>query len=328
MSAVDKVRRRLDRLRKLISSRKAAKEFEQRSLNDPNAPLFALDVNPANFRRAVLEVLDNRIFCPAVLVKREESGQFAQGRRLIRKSLSTTRPARFQGNGFVLEIPECFPRSEEVALNDFVEIFVENHYLSGFPYGCRLDDDAVVLDCGANIGAFTVFAAQLGKRIRVIAFEPEPQTFAALRRNVELNQLTERVECFPVGLSDKKETKTFLLNPDCFTTHRFADANEAAGSFVPGASQSIECVTVDEMVLQRNLARCDFIKMDVEGGERLVLKGATETIRRFRPCLSMAAYHYPDDAFVLPMIIREICPDYHIIVSREAHLYAFCQNRL
>ena len=162
--------------------------------------------------------------------------------------------------------------------------------------------------------------------MRVLAFEPEPQTFSALQRNVELNELSQRVECLPFGLSDKQENKAFLTNKDCFTTHHFADVAGVSDGPAQAASLQIQCVTIDQIFTQRNLTRCDFIKMDIEGSEGMVLKGAVETIRRFHPRLSMAAYHTPEDAFVLPMMIRDICPDYNIIVSRESHLYAFCWN--
>ena len=324
MNLLKKIRRRYTSLKCLISARRTALQVEKEAANDPKSPIFSIQPDPNNFRRALLRFLDNRIFCPVSLLKARESSQVTQGRRLIRRAMDkTSRPFRFQGKGFVLEIPECFPCSDEIVLNDFAEIYIENHYLNGFPYR-PIANGAVVLDCGANIGGFAVYAAGLAADVRILAFEPEPQTFAALKRNVELNQLSDRVECLPFGLSDKREVKTLLPNPDCFTTHHFADTAGVAGGLVQAVPLQIQCVTIDQIIAQRNLTRCDFIKMDVEGSEGAVLKGAAGTILRFRPRLSMAAYHTPEDAFVLPMMIRNICPDYNIIVSRESHLYAFC----
>ncbi len=324
MNLLKKVRRRYASFKCLMSARRIALQVEKAAANDPKAPIFSIQSDPNNFRRALLRYLDNRIFCPVSLLKARESSQVTQGRRLVRKAMDkTSRPFRFRGKGFILEIPECFPHADDVALNDLAEIYIENHYLAGFPYR-PIENGAVVLDCGANIGAFAVYAAGLAADVRVLAFEPEPQTFAALERNVELNQLSGRVACLPFGLSNKDEVKTLLMNPDCFTTHHFADVAGVSGGSAQAASLQIQCVTIDQIIAQHNIARCDFIKMDVEGSEGVVLKGAAETIVRFRPRLSMAAYHTPEDAYVLPMTIREICPDYNIIVSREAHLYAFC----
>jgi FkbM family methyltransferase len=325
MNFFGKLHHRWGKLKSLVSARRAALQLEREAINNPDVPVFSIQPDPSNFRRALLHFLDNRIFCPAALLKKRESSQATQCRRLVRKAMDrTSRPIRFQGRGFILEIPECFPHADEVVLNDFAEIYIENHYLAGFAYR-PIEDGAVVLDCGANIGAFAVFAARLAADVRVLAFEPEPKTFVVLKRNVELNQLSDRVECLPFGLSNKAEVKTLLLNPDCFTTHHFADVTGVAVGTSQSVSLQIQCVTIDEIMAQRKIARCDLIKMDVEGSEGAALNGAVETIRRFRPRLSMAAYHAPEDAFVLPMMIRDICPAYNIIVSRGSHLYAFCQ---
>ena len=68
---------------------------------------------------------------------------------------------------------------------------------------------------------------------------------------------------------------------------------------------------------------CDLIKMDIEGAEQSALEGAAQTLRRFRPRLTLAAYHKPNDPWVLSKTIRKIVPEYNIIVSRDAHLYAW-----
>ncbi len=329
MNPFQKIRRRYGNFARLVSVHKAASQLEKQAMENPGAPVFSIRPDPNKFRHHLLRFLDNRLFCPARLLKTKESPRAIQGKRLIRAAIDKThRPFRFQGRGFILEIPECFPHADEVVLNDFAEIYVENHYLAAFPYGRPIEDGAVVFDCGANIGGFAIYVAGLATDVRVLAFEPEPQTFAALKRNVELNQLSSRVECLPFGLSDKATAKTLLLNPDCFTMHHFVDTPVDANRAGKDGTQSIQCVTVDQIMEERNLTRCDFIKMDVEGSEPLVLNGAVKTIQRFHPRLSMAAYHTPEDAFVLPMMIRDICPDYNIIVSRESHLYAFCRNVL
>jgi FkbM family methyltransferase len=328
MNPFQKIRRRYGNFIRLVSTRKAALRLEKKAMENSDAPVFLIRPDPNKFRHDLLRLLDNRLFCPARLLKTKASPRAMQGRRLFRAAMDKTRrPFRFQGREFVLEIPECFPHADDVVLNDFAEIYFENHYLAGFPYR-PIENGAVVLDCGANIGAFAVYVAGLAADVRVLAFEPEPQTFAALERNVKLNQLSSRVECLPFGLSDKVAVKTLLINPDCFTMHHFVDTPVDASRAGKTATQSIQCMTVDQIMEERNLARCDFIKMDVEGSEPLVLSGAVKTIRHFRPRLSMAAYHTPEDAFVLPMMIRDICPDYNIIVSRESHLYAFCRNAL
>ncbi|MGZ5091242.1 MAG: FkbM family methyltransferase [Burkholderiales bacterium] len=62
--------------------------------------------------------------------------------------------------------------------------------------------DEVLLDCGANVGMYTIWAAAT-RGVRVYAFEPESQNYALLNRNIGLNNLAGRVRAFCMGLSDQ-----------------------------------------------------------------------------------------------------------------------------
>ncbi len=75
----------------------------------------------------------------------------------------------------------------------------------------------------------------------------------------------------------------------------------------------IALTTVDEFVKENNLQRVDFIKADIEGAERDMLRGARETLKRFAPKLAICTYHLPDDPQVLERIIKEANPDYTVV---------------
>ena len=73
---------------------------------------------------------------------------------------------------------------------------------------------------------------------------------------------------------------------------------------------TVECITIDSIVEQLKLEAVDFIKMDIEGGERRALRGAVESLSRFHPKLALAAYHEPDDPKVIAGIVRGARPEY------------------
>jgi hypothetical protein len=58
---------------------------------------------------------------------------------------------------------------------------------------------------------------------------------------------------------------------------------------------TVKTMTLDSFVKEYNVERVDFIKIDAEGSERETLKGAKETIKKFKPRMAIAAYHLPDD---------------------------------
>lgn len=69
-------------------------------------------------------------------------------------------------------------------------------------------------------------------------------------------------------------------------------------------------MTLDNFVDQNNIERVDFIKIDTEGAERQIIKGAKETIKKFKPKMAIAAYHFPDDKEKIPELVLSIRDDY------------------
>ena len=76
------------------------------------------------------------------------------------------------------------------------------------------------------------------------------------------------------------------------------------------AASPCEVVDVDGFAEEYKLSRLDLLKMDIEGAELDALRGATASLRRWRPKLHICAYHHIDDIVDIPLLIREIVPEY------------------
>ncbi len=215
----------------------------------------------------------------------------------------------------VLRLPHGERRECDVIVNDLREVFFESVYSRHFAFGRAVADGDVVFDCGANIGAFTLWAARQGPRVHVHAFEPEPENFATLVRNVELNGLAAQVTCHQIGLGDREETLAVQRSPDGFTMHTLGPAADAA--------VHVRVTTIDRIRRELGVTRCDTIKMDIEGAERSALAGAAETLATAAPRLSIASYHLVSDPFVLPLLVRRANASYHVLVSADGHMAAF-----
>jgi FkbM family methyltransferase len=143
-------------------------------------------------------------------------------------------------------------------------------WISGFEAGSTL------LDIGANVGMYSVFAAAL-RGCRVHAFEPESQNFALLNRNIFSNRLGELVTAYPVALSDgfgfdKLHLSQFIAGGSC---HNFGEAADFDGRpFTPRFSQGCIAVAVDDLIERHGLPAPDYIKVDVDGIEHKVIAGA------------------------------------------------------
>jgi hypothetical protein len=84
-------------------------------------------------------------------------------------------------------------------------------------------------------------------------------------------------------------------------------------------------MTLDSFCKEYNVERVDFIKIDAEGSEREIIKGAKETIKRFKPKMAIAAYHLPDDKKVIPELVLSIRNDYKfkLMDKGEPILFSF-----
>jgi FkbM family methyltransferase len=129
-----------------------------------------------------------------------------------------------------------------------------------------------VVDVGANIGYYTLLAAKLvGDKGRVIAFEPEPQNYALLVRNIKLNSYRNVV---PVkkAVSRKTGTADLFINKQAGAHGFFPDRDDNIGV------TRVETVSLDQYFKGRENP-IDIIKIDVEGAELAVLQGMPNIIR-------------------------------------------------
>ncbi len=146
-----------------------------------------------------------------------------------------------------------------------------------------LKNDMVLLDIGANIGEYSIFAAKRLTQGKVVAFEPVPTLRKMLDENIELNQFTN-VIVKPFGLSD--EVGSF---PIYFVGE---NENEGQATFFPGLHSNQRSVVadlkkLDDVWSHLSLDRLDFIKMDIEGSELKALQGGRATLTRFRPLVML-----------------------------------------
>jgi FkbM family methyltransferase len=153
-------------------------------------------------------------------------------------------------------------------------------------YKAQIKEGMTVVDVGANQGLFTlVFSRLAGASGSVIAFEPEPDMYAALEHNCKINR-ARNIEYFPfaVGASVGKGVLSRSLvhgGDGCMTTERHMDQLSRL--------VDVQLTSLDVALGDR---RVDFVKIDVQGAEMGVFQGMTEVMRK-NPALRIYFEYWP-----------------------------------
>jgi len=169
----------------------------------------------------------------------------------------------------------------------------------------QIQKNDIVIDAGANIGIFSLLAAKKGTK-KVFAFEPNPNTYQLLRKNISLNQFTDIIIPQEIGLFSKKCKTDFIQTTGNIGSSRILNINKN----IPGEKCEINLISLDEWMDTCHIESIDFIKADIEGAERQLIEGAKKTIEKNHPRLALCTYHLPDDREVLTKKILEIDPTY------------------
>ena|GEM_PF-2117473 len=177
----------------------------------------------------------------------------------------------------------------------------------------------IVFDLGANQGSFSAVASQRG--CRVFAFEAMPDTIElSLSKTAALN---ENINICNFAVWDKEETLEFSFMSNHSGSSRcdtLLEKKQRVSKYRKPVS--VSAITLDYFVERNGLERVDFIKADIEGAERNMLRGATRVLREFAPKLALCTYHLPDDPQIMREIILTANPRYKI-VERYKKMFAY-----
>lgn len=155
------------------------------------------------------------------------------------------------------------------------------------PTGCE-----VVVDIGANIGAFTLYALQEAGAKRVTAIEPVGRSFARLQQTIAINQLQNRVQCLQRGIGKAAERRQISIGADSKNACMYKDRSPTA-AMATGKVETIEVVPLEQLFNELGLTAIDFLKLDCEGAEVEALLAAPDAALRRCRTVGMEYHFYP-----------------------------------
>jgi FkbM family methyltransferase len=225
------------------------------------------------------------------------------------KKQEVGRPVRFRvpGNMFI----ELYPQGQIVELL-YTSSFEKNEIKLVIEY---LKPGMTVVDVGANVGLYSILAGlNVGLAGKVFAFEPSEESHKRLLANLALNQVAN-IEVIKMALADTSNVSLYLKRDPGYRdgdryleTRKIENARVTADLQDHGDSERVSVTTLDQYFYRENRknAPVDFLKMDVEGGEFAVLRGASrfltenhEIVLMFECAMQgcLCAGHSQDDVF-------------------------------
>ncbi len=177
-----------------------------------------------------------------------------------------------------------------------------------------LSDDATFLDLGAYNGDTVLLYSSLFPQIRnIVAVEPDGRNFRKLQDNT--SSLREGTDPAPKVIS---YVRALVSDRDGITR---IDRNKGRGAHESASGEDLTAATIVTLLQGQ---KADLIKLDVEGNELAALEGGREVILRDHPSLIVSCYHKSEDLITLPLLLRELVPEYKVYLRHHPHL--LCWN--
>jgi FkbM family methyltransferase len=156
-------------------------------------------------------------------------------------------------------------------------------------FGCRVQPGDIVVDIGGNIGTFATYAAAVCRASRVLVFEPFPENFAMLTRNVEENGL-QMVTCVNEAVYGVRGQLPFHVHSIDSGSHSLATLAIEQKS---GRSIEVQCCTLGDVFDRFGLDVIDYLKMDCEGAEYDILNASGASLLKRVRRISMEYHNHP-----------------------------------
>jgi len=181
---------------------------------------------------------------------------------------------------YALSLPsglKCYYKVTERIDGSVLDLFSENEYFLFDDY--RMKEGQVIVDVGAYVGLYSLLASKfVGFKGRVVSVEPEPHSYCMLTNNLRINNMLGNVARFNLALSSEIGTMNFFVPKSASGSTFFLNhlLSQTIGEY---SESSVQTLTCDRLFETLKINRVDIMKIDVEGAELEVLKGAEKTLQ-------------------------------------------------
>ena len=169
-------------------------------------------------------------------------------------------------------------------------------------YACNtnrvyVEENDIVFDCGGCWGETALYFSDKTKKGKVYSFEFIESNIDIFQKNILLND-KKNIEIIPQPLWSEDNMDFYYFDN--------GPASQVSLEKTKELNQVVKSTTIDKIVSINKLNSVDFIKMDIEGAELEALKGALESIKKYKPKLAISLYHRDIDFYTIPHFINDL----------------------
>jgi FkbM family methyltransferase len=200
----------------------------------------------------------------------------------------------------------AFTPNTRTELHRYLNFFVKEEGTLAWLRDSLREGD-VFVDIGANVGLYSIFAAKLGRNVKVFAFEPHKPNFMALMQNVVENGLQGSVAPMALGLSDKSEVirLNYYSLEGGSSRSQLGHKSAAGAEFAPKFEEIVPAMSLDDLIARGIVPPPSHIKLDVDGNEISILRGMTTLLQGpHKPRSIQVEMNWGEQAPILELLDR------------------------
>lgn len=266
------------------------------------------ELNNTESKDKLIEVLTFRILGPRYFRFSMENSVYNQYHSELNKLRYENQYIDVKYNNWRLHLYKFLFNNKEIkcyyTTMGIVTIFKMEQYAYQLK-NIEIEDDDVIIDGGGCWGDTALYFANKAKNTKVYAFEFVPSNIELFNKNIALNP-NSNIELIKLALSGESGKSYNLIDDGASSSVTEEETNN---------NISINTISIDDFVYKYNVMKIDFIKLDIEGAELETLKGALNTIKKFKPKLAVALYHYPVDFYEIPNFLKKLDLGYRLYLN-------------
>lgn len=214
-----------------------------------------------------------------------------------------------------------FQSNRRCILEEFTH---QNNYIEFFKKikDVKKKNNISVFDVGGNVGWFTLFFSLfLNKKTKYFVFEPLKENLDILRKNLQKNKINAKI--FPVALSNKKKKSNLFVFSTSGATINSLETKylkkfyKNHNRLLETSSEKVNTTSLDNLFNEKKITKIDLLKIDAEGEEENIIKGAKKIISLSNPVILCAYEHVSNSKKRIISLIKSIDNKYEFIESKS-----------